>query len=89
MFGFGGAIADLSVSVAKLGHIKKRDEHAAVAALRGRHLVATHNNQPIVGVAEVGGKLVMTLMTTYCATRRNNIDYNGGGEEQMIRVMVW
>ena len=58
-------------------------------ALGGRHLVATHNNKPIIGVAEVRGELVMTLMTTNCAKRRNKIGDNGGGDEQMIRVMVW
>jgi hypothetical protein len=51
--------------------------------------MATHNNKPIIGVAEVRGKLVMTSMTINCAKRRNKIDDNGGGDEQMIRVMVW
>jgi hypothetical protein len=33
---------------------------------------------------------MMTSMTTYCATKRNNIDDNGGGvDKKMIRVMVW
>ena len=47
------------------------------------------NNKPIIGVAEVRGKLVMTSMTTNCAKRRNKINDNGGGDKQMIRVMVW
>ena len=58
-------------------------------ALDGCHLVETHNNQPLVGAAEVRGKLVMTSMTTNCAKSWNKIDNNGGGDEQMIRVMVW
>ena len=38
---------------------------------------------------QVRGKLVMTSMTTNCAKRRNKINNNGGGDKQMIRVMVW
>ena len=47
------------------------------------------NTQQQIGVAEVRGKLVMTSMTTNCAKRRNKINDNGGGDKQMIRVMVW
>jgi hypothetical protein len=45
---FGGAMAGLLIWVAKKRRIKKREKHG-VSALSGRHLVATHNNQPIVG----------------------------------------
>ena len=56
--GFGGMIAGLPVWGAKKRHIKKSEKHGA-SAISGRHLVATHNNQPIVGGSgrgEVGEK---------------------------------
>ena len=46
--GFGGAMTGLPIWGAKKRHIKKREKHGA-SALSGRHLVALHNNQPIVG----------------------------------------
>ena len=49
MVGFGGAMAGLPVWGAAKRHIKKREKHGASAISAGRHLVATHNNQPIVG----------------------------------------
>ena len=51
--GFGGAMTGLPVWGAEKRHIKKREKHGA-SALGGRHLVATHNNQPIVGISGRG-----------------------------------
>ena len=51
--GFGGTKAGLLVWGAKKNRIKKREKHDALA-LGGRHLVATHNNQPIVGGSSRG-----------------------------------
>ena len=48
MVGFGRAMAGLPVWDSKKRCIKKRDNHVALA-LVGRHLAATHNNQPTVG----------------------------------------
>ena len=48
LVGFGGAMAGLPVWGAERRHIKKREKQCAWA-ISGRHLVATHNNQPIVG----------------------------------------
>ena len=47
MVGFGGAMTGLPVWGAQKRTIKK-EKHGA-SAFGGRHLVATHNNQPIVG----------------------------------------
>ena len=46
--GFGGAMAGFPIWGAEKRHIKKIEKHGALA-LSGRHLVATQNNQPIVG----------------------------------------
>ena len=46
--GFGGAAAGLPVWGTKKRLIKKIENHGALD-LGGCHLVATHNNQPIVG----------------------------------------
>jgi hypothetical protein len=46
--GFGGVMAGLPVWGAKKRRIKKIESHGALD-LGGRHLVATYNNQPIVG----------------------------------------
>ena len=48
VFGFVGATAGLPVWGAEKRLIKKIENHGALD-LGGRHLVATHNNQPIVG----------------------------------------
>ena len=45
--GFGGAMAGWPIWGAEKRHIKKIEKHGA-SALSGSHLVATHNNQPIV-----------------------------------------
>ena len=44
---FGGAMTGLPVWGEEKRNIKKRQKHVA-SALGGCHLVATHNNQPIV-----------------------------------------
>jgi hypothetical protein len=51
--GFGGAMAGSPIWGAEKRHIKKIEKHGA-SALSGRHLVATHNNQPIVGGSSRG-----------------------------------
>ena len=51
--GFGGAMVGLPVWGAEKRHIKKKEKHGA-SALGGRHLVATHNKQPIVGRSRRG-----------------------------------
>ena len=56
--GFGGAKAGLPVWGAEKRRIKKREKHGALA-VGGHHLLATHNNQPIVigsGRGDVGEK---------------------------------
>ncbi len=52
--GFCGAAASLPVWGAKKRRIKKIENHGALY-LGGRHLVATHNNQPIVSGSGRGG----------------------------------
>ena len=51
--GFGSAMTGLPVWGAEKRHIKKREKHGALA-LGGRHLVATHNDQLIVGGSSRG-----------------------------------
>jgi len=53
MVGFGGAMAGFPVWGAQKRTINKKEKHGALA-LGGRHLVATHNNQPIVGRSRRG-----------------------------------
>jgi hypothetical protein len=48
VLGFGGATAGLPVWGAKKRRIEKIENHGALD-LGGPHLLATHNNQPIVG----------------------------------------
>ena len=50
---FGGAMAGLPIWVANKRRIKKKEKHVA-PALSGHHLVAAHNNQPIVGGSSRG-----------------------------------
>ena len=47
LIGFGGAMAGLTVWGTKKRHIKK--ENHGAWAISGRHLVATHINQPVFG----------------------------------------